>query len=206
MAVLNKLAIGTSADGAEVTGTGSNGNDQQLKVLLLAIGNNNKKSPHSMFVETANIYKLLSSGATTAIHRSVTKKVEAGTRLLAVAVELVITANTSTNADNFVTVSMYKTASFDGSEPKDTNAPLGVAGTEAYIIPEQNIRSIKNTDDAGLAGVGKSVVLPVQMDYAATDEYVTFRMSVISTASLGGAQIGWTQANINFWYSSEHEA
>ena len=205
MAVLNKLAIGTSADGAEVTGTGSNGNDQQLKALLLVIGNNNKKSPHSIWVESVQITAFTTVSTDPAIHRSITKKIEAGARLLAVSVELVRAAHASTHADNFVTVSMYKTVSFDTSEPKDTNAPLG-AGTEAYIIPEQNIRSIKNVDDAALAGVGKSVVLPVQMDYAATDEFVTFRMSVVNTAALGVSIVGWSAANINFWYSSEHEA
>ena len=143
------------------------------------------------------VWEFTNASTSTAIHRSFTQKMEVGTRLLGVVIDLTESINTSTNADNFVTISMYKTTALSTSEPKDVNGVQGTV-TEVYLIPEQNIRSIKGVDD------GNSIQLPVQMDYVAADEYVTFRMSAISTSALGGTAVGWFGTTVNFWYSSEH--
>lgn len=151
---LNRLAIGATASGPEVGGSGT-GNDQQLKDLIQAIGNEGKRQPWS----TRRV-----GPPRWSVPGGETRKLYGYSRYgdwvknVAFWVE-----NAASLASDTLTISMFKTA---------TRA--AVPENPVYIVPEQVIAGADAQDET-------LIVLPVTMPYIGIGEFWEVRATAVNS-------------------------
>lgn len=193
--VLKKLGLFTTAQANDVTGISASGNDQQLKVLLLAIKNQHRTNRWGSRTEHYPIYYTdvaaggPAGGESTFVYGHARLR---GIWVQSASIFVQTCTNIGTYTGNFVTVSMYKDTTRDVSDVDN----IGVDDSDsAFIIPETKVRSINGVDD------GKHINLPVQMDYIAPGERWAFRIKAIPA---GSGNTGWDIAHLTLNLAELH--
>jgi hypothetical protein len=172
MPTLNRLEIGSTADGDEVTGTGSPGNDQQLKSLLSAVRLRHKKNRWGNRVEFINSVIINKGSSGVYDPQVIYGQAEAGMWLKTVFINVKHCMSTDATHTNTATVRMVK----------DTVTNVGsdtINLTAVDLIPSTSIRCIQGVDD------DTYISLPIEMDYIATGEYWTLMFNGPTDTSMG---------------------
>tara|TARA_R100000808_G_C2140287_1_gene148096 strand:- start:141 stop:707 length:567 start_codon:yes stop_codon:yes gene_type:complete len=172
MATLNRLELGSTADGDEVTGTGAAGNDQQLKTLLSGVRLRHKRNRWANRVEFVNSMIMSKSASGVNDPQVIYGRAEAGMWLKTVFINVKHCMSTDATAANAVTVRMVK----------DTTTNVGsdtINSTAVDLIPTTSIRCIQGVDD------DTYISLPIEMDYIATGEYWTLMFNGPSDTAMG---------------------
>lgn len=197
MASLNRLGVGGTAVAAEVAGPGADGNDDQLRDLLLAIRNKHKSAMWSNYLITDIVRDLVQDGSGDDDSFMLQGKVDAGSKgmwIRNVTIYVARADDTSQDTTNVVTVRMYKdtAANWDVSGDLDQGAP---ATTAVDIIPSTELRAIQGVDD------DKHYFLPIANDFVASGEHWALRLTAPATTSMG-----WEEAHIAIQVSELHIA
>ena len=197
MANLNKLSVGTTANAADVSGPGADGNDDQLRDLLLAIRNKHKSARWSNYLITEIVRDVVQNGSGDDDSFMLQGKVDAGSKgmwIRNVTIYVPRADDTDQDPSNEVTVRMYKdtNANWDVSADLDQGAP-GVTAVD--IVPSTPIRSIQGVDDE------KHYYLPIANDFVASGEHWALRLTAPTTTSMG-----WEEAHIAIQVSELHIA
>tara|TARA_R110000824_G_C15213730_1_gene676899 strand:- start:1477 stop:2070 length:594 start_codon:yes stop_codon:yes gene_type:complete len=197
MANLNKLAVGTTANSADVAGPGADGNDDQLRDLLLAIRNKHKSARWSNYVITDIVRDLVQDGSGDDDSRTIQGAVDSGSKGMWIRNVTIFVAradSTSQDPSNEVAVRMYKdtNSNWDISSLLDLGKPKSSA---VDIVPSTTIRAIQGVDD------GKHYYLPIANDFIATGERWALRLTAPTDTSMG-----WEEAHIAIQVSELHIA
>lgn len=172
MATLYRLELGSTADGDEVTGTGSVGNDQQIKSLLSSVRLRHKKNRWGNRVEFINSMVIQKAGTPIDDPQVIYGQAEAGMWIKTVFINVKHCLSTDATVTNTATVRMVKdTVTNVGSDTINTTA--------VDLIPTTAIRCIQGVDD------DTYISLPIEMDYIATGEYWTLMFNGPSDTSMG---------------------
>ena len=197
MANLNKLSVGTTANAADVSGPGADGNDDQLRDLLLAIRNKHKSARWSNYVITDIVRDLVQDGSGDDDSRTIQGAVDSGSKGMWIRNVTIFVAradSTSQDPSNEVSVRMYKdtNSNWDVSSLLDFGKPKSSA---VDIVPSTSIRAIQGVDD------GKHYYLPIANDFIATGERWALRLTAPTDTSMG-----WEEAHIAIQVSELHIA
>ena len=197
MAKLNKLAVGTTANSADVAGPGADGNDDQVRDLLVAIRNKHKSARWSNYVITEIVRDLVQDGSGDDDSLTIQGAVDTGSKGMWIRNVTIFVAradSTSQDPSNEVAVRMYKdtNANWDTSTLLDFGKPKN---SSVDIIPSTAIRSIQGVDD------GEHYYLPIANDFIASGERWALRLTAPTDTSMG-----WEEAHIAIQVSELHIA
>ena len=149
-------------------------------------------------------------------------KAESGMWLISASVQIRSAISLSQGAENYVTVSMFKDTSRkvetglesgDYTDVVSVGAPITDTVKEsarsAFLVPETQIRSIKNVDDlAATDPVGLiHIVLPIEVQYIAEGEYWAFEAKPNDEPQADGVPIypGWYSATVFLQFAELHK-
>lgn len=197
MATLHRLALGNTALASKVAGVGVQGNDQQLKTLLLGARNRHKKSPWGANYSYCSIERC-DTGLAERYPRIIFGRAETGLWVKNVFVHVTRWHSTAETSDNVMTVQMWKSATLAGGWTPFIDSPAVAPDDEATyprIIPTVTIRGIRDADD------DVHMPLPIEMDYIAAGEYWYLLFTPPSTSSMG-----WQDADVLIHFAELHRS
>jgi len=208
------------------------GNDARLRTIMANVKLRQKTHRWSTFTHVESLYRVTSGdnigefGNAAEVSQPSTLgevmgtqrilgKAKQGMWLTSASIQIRSAIDVGQGADNYVTVSMYKDTSRKvetGLESGDyagvvsvgaaTTAGVKESQRSAFLVPETQIRSIKNVDDmVGTVPVGLiHVVLPIEVQYIAGGEYWAFE----ARPNGDNSDTGWYSATVFLQFAALH--